>query len=470
MASFPSNHDKNGSGGDGGVGRANGELRGSMGSSNDSNRPSLENVAGWAESSFARSLFFTDAQINGDEKISSTSPSSSRRPSQTDVPASRNRSSFHNRPKRMPSLQLVSNLPTLDESDHPPPTARLNAASIGSTQSINASNSIGPGTLEREESWVADVMKFEASVAESGGQMSVNVMDLLGSSTASLSLGRSLDTTTSTRTISQHGPTTLSPAKTLSSPPPTPSRQSIQRTGETSSSLLSGPATDASKGTSSFAVLNMLGGSLGEVREQYKIMAQHEAAARVKASTGFDVDEIEKRRKLDADGTSDGNNGKNSDAKPSNRKRAAIKRTHAPTLREGRAMSTPRPMTLSSLPPRRSHLQHFASFGLSNTIVGIGIEDTSSKKPPIDTTGGGSSSSGSSSRREEKDEAQNTRWMRESEQCAGVLVVDGSSFHLDDNEHLVRCLGCQGRMRVKRVSNLVICPFCQTVSPTTSME
>lgn len=163
-----------------------------------------------------------------------------------------------------------------------------------------------------------------------------------------------------------------------------------------------------------------------QMREQYRIMATHEAAARVKANTGYDPN-----AKQSASG---GESGSGASAA------AAAPRPPGPKPREGRPLPGPRPREPPLPPPR-----------INRSILG--------PIPPGE---------------------------RVPELCSGTLVgpegggdklvqllrggVDGEETAVADDEHVVRCLHCKSGLKVKKMASLVRCYVCETVSPATSFR
>jgi hypothetical protein len=149
-----------------------------------------------------------------------------------------------------------------------------------------------------------------------------------------------------------------------------------------------------------------------EVLEQYRIMAQHEAAARVKEIVGFDQAEYDERRK------------KQEDELKRQEYREKLKITMAePKL--SAAFSTPGNMLKPEEPP------------LPPAIPNRKFIEQRAKRVP--------------------------------ELCIGRPVERGA--HVPDNEHVVTCLGpCRGDglLAVKTGATLVCCPTCKTVSPASS--
>ncbi len=147
-----------------------------------------------------------------------------------------------------------------------------------------------------------------------------------------------------------------------------------------------------------------------EVLEQYRIMAQHEAYIRVKENTGFDIAEYEKRRKMQGNEPSDKRGLYGGSKTP---------RTRLPELKKFvSASGTPKPEE-PPLPTPKSNIKF--------------LEQTQARIPEL---------------------------------CTGITVRGGSV--VPNNEHIVRCLGCRGQVRVKLLATLVSCPECNTVSPASS--
>mmetsp|Transcript_31913 Transcript_31913/g.52654 ORF Transcript_31913/g.52654 Transcript_31913/m.52654 type:complete len:288 (+) Transcript_31913:102-965(+) len=147
-----------------------------------------------------------------------------------------------------------------------------------------------------------------------------------------------------------------------------------------------------------------------EVLEQYRIMAHHEANLRVKENTGFDIAEYEKRRKLQGGEPTD--------------KRGLYGGGKKPKIR----LPDPKKFLSSSSTPKP-------------------------EEPPLPTP------------------KLNKKFLKQEqpfipELCPGVTVRGGAT--VPNNEHIVRCLGCRGQLRVKILATLVSCPDCNTVSPASS--
>jgi hypothetical protein len=148
-----------------------------------------------------------------------------------------------------------------------------------------------------------------------------------------------------------------------------------------------------------------------EVLEQYRIMAQHEAAARVKESVGFDQAEYDERRK------------QQEDELKLQEYRAKLKITMAePKL--SAAFSSPGSMLKPEEPP------------LPPAVPNRKFIEQRAKRVP--------------------------------ELCIGRPV--GRGANVPDDEHVVTCLGpCRGGLlAVKTGATLVSCPTCKTVSPASS--
>jgi hypothetical protein len=147
-----------------------------------------------------------------------------------------------------------------------------------------------------------------------------------------------------------------------------------------------------------------------EVLEQYRLMAQHEANLRVKENTGFDIAEYEKRRKLQGNEPTD--------------KRGLYGGGKKPKIR----LPDPKKVVSSSATPKP-------------------------EEPPLPPP------------------RLNASFLKQQqpfvpELCPGVTVRGGATVPTD--EHIVRCLGCRGQLRVKILATLVSCPDCNTVSPASS--
>lgn len=147
-----------------------------------------------------------------------------------------------------------------------------------------------------------------------------------------------------------------------------------------------------------------------EVLEQYRIMAQHEAYIRVKENTGFDIAEYEKRRKMQGNEPTDKRGLYGGSKTP---------RTRLPELKKFvSASGTPKPEE-PPLPTPKLNIKF--------------LEQTHARIPEL---------------------------------CPGITVRGGSA--VPNDEHIVRCLGCRGQVRVKLLATLVSCPECNTVSPASS--
>lgn len=144
-----------------------------------------------------------------------------------------------------------------------------------------------------------------------------------------------------------------------------------------------------------------------EVLEQYRIMAQHEANSRVKANTGFDMAQYEKRRKMVGE-------------EPKGKKNIHL---------SGKKSKTRLPE------PRKFH----------SSPVTPKIDDPPASMPKI------------------KSKFMEKTQVRVPELCPGVIGGDPAN-----DEHIVRCLGCKGQVRVKIMATLVSCSECKTVSPASS--
>ena len=158
-----------------------------------------------------------------------------------------------------------------------------------------------------------------------------------------------------------------------------------------------------------------------EVLEQYRIMAQHEAALRVKTNMGFDLDDYEKRRK------SEGNAGKD--------KKELYGGGKKPKL------GLPPPQVILS--PTNNHHN---STGLSSPPV-IALADRRS---------GRTSASYQSFLLDQQRKAEKLPELSQGEQVRTTEAEEG--------EHVVRCWGCRSNLRVNYVATLVQCPECHTVS------
>mmetsp|Transcript_25335 Transcript_25335/g.37408 ORF Transcript_25335/g.37408 Transcript_25335/m.37408 type:complete len:247 (-) Transcript_25335:1141-1881(-) len=144
-----------------------------------------------------------------------------------------------------------------------------------------------------------------------------------------------------------------------------------------------------------------------EVLEQYRIMAQHEANFRVKENTGFDIAEYEKRRKMQ------GEERKGKKILYGNGKKSKTR--------------LPEPKKFHSSPATPKIDEPPVPIPKMNSKF---VEQTQTRIPEL---------------------------------CPGVMGGDPA-----DDEHVVRCLGCRGQVKVKILATLVSCPECHTVSPASS--
>jgi hypothetical protein len=153
-----------------------------------------------------------------------------------------------------------------------------------------------------------------------------------------------------------------------------------------------------------------------DVLEQYRIMAQHEASVRAKENFGFDVTEYEKRRRLISSEHFDHQNyyGMGSKSK--------IK------------LPPPQPVLATPIPA---------------------LKPEEPPMPPSTTSWNAS-----------KYLDPRIRQPRDPDLGLGTSVRGGATIPHD--EHVVRCLGCRGQLRVKLTATLVQCPECSTVSPASS--
>ena len=143
-----------------------------------------------------------------------------------------------------------------------------------------------------------------------------------------------------------------------------------------------------------------------EVPEQYRIMAHVEASMRVKENTGFDMEEYEKRRKLNPEPSK-------SDFFDGSRK-PKVALPSPKTIAGGSSMRAEEP----PLPPPRPNRRF--------------LEQSAPLVPDV---------------------------------CDGI-VSSGQS--VPDGEHIVKCLGCKILLLVNIMATMVNCPECSTVSPATS--
>lgn len=152
-----------------------------------------------------------------------------------------------------------------------------------------------------------------------------------------------------------------------------------------------------------------------EVLEQYRIMAQHEATLRVKANTGFDMADYEKRRKAS------GNEMKDKKEMFGGGKKPKI-----------------------GLPPPQPVL---SQSGHSNAGLSI--------PPPLPLN---------------NDASENYRQFIENMKKRATTLPELSqgevvrSTQTSEGVHVVRCWGCRANLRVNYVATIVQCPECQTVS------
>lgn len=153
-----------------------------------------------------------------------------------------------------------------------------------------------------------------------------------------------------------------------------------------------------------------------EVLEQYKIMAQHEAAIRVQENTGFDMQEYESRRSA----------------------KLAEKLKKKSIYGGGQKVAATK-----SKPPE-------SIFSAPHKQVAPAPEE-----PPLPPA------------------TRNVVFLQQKqarvpELCQGISVRSSSNHNVPPDEHVVRCLGCRGQLRVKIMATLVGCPECNTVSPASS--
>jgi hypothetical protein len=147
-----------------------------------------------------------------------------------------------------------------------------------------------------------------------------------------------------------------------------------------------------------------------EVLEQYRIMAHVEANIRVKDNTGFDMNEYERRRKLQPEPTKGDYYSGTKKPKP---------RLPEPRLIGGSGGSSVQKAEEPPLPPPRANRRF--------------VEQRTPKVPEL---------------------------------SPGVIVR--GQTHVPEGEHVVRCLGCKTQLRVNILATLVNCPDCSTVSPASS--
>ena len=146
----------------------------------------------------------------------------------------------------------------------------------------------------------------------------------------------------------------------------------------------------------------------GEILEQYRIMAQHQALSRVKEIIGFDRHDYEKKKKFSS----------NDDQKKLPSKATCLPE---PILIKSTVASPPKPEEPSSIPALtfKSRFMHQRMDRVPDLCCG-----TPSRGTPVNT--------------------------------------------MPPDEHSVRCLGCRAQLRVKLLATLVSCPECNTVSSATS--
>ncbi|CAB9521083.1 expressed unknown protein [Seminavis robusta] len=175
-----------------------------------------------------------------------------------------------------------------------------------------------------------------------------------------------------------------------------------------------------------------------EVLEQYRIMAQHEATLRVKANTGFDMADYEKRRKVQ------GNENKD--------KKELYGGGKKPKL---------------GLPPPQHVLSSLNSNHNGNSHSHSGVGGFSAPPSiPLSQKGGYGFTNGSSSACISDNymtflEEQHTKAQSLPELSQGEIVRNTQTA---EGEHVVRCWGCRLNLRVNYVATLVQCPECKTVS------
>lgn len=159
-----------------------------------------------------------------------------------------------------------------------------------------------------------------------------------------------------------------------------------------------------------------------EVLEQYRIMAQHEATLRVKANTGFDMEDYEKRRKVHGNETKD--------------KKELYGGGKKPKL----GLPPPQPVISSTD-------NHHNSHGSLTT-------------PPLAALA--ERASGATS--------DNYLLFLHAQQRKASALPELSrgepvrAAEAEDGEHVVRCWGCRSSLRVNYIATLVQCPECNTVS------
>lgn len=189
-----------------------------------------------------------------------------------------------------------------------------------------------------------------------------------------------------------------------------------------------------------------------EVLEQYRIMAQHEATLRVKANTGFDMEDYEKRRKVQGNETKDKKELYGGGKKPK--------------------LGLPPPQPVLNVTMASNAASGGGGSSSSSNIIHGGLST-----PPTLPLGGmqthsnnGSCSRGSSQRatggscsgnyqqflQDQRQKADKLPEMSKGEVVRNTETTDG--------EHVVRCWGCRVNLRVNYIATLVQCPECGTVS------
>ena len=138
-----------------------------------------------------------------------------------------------------------------------------------------------------------------------------------------------------------------------------------------------------------------------QVLEQYRIMAQHEAALRVKENIGFDIEEYERTHK------------------PPEKATAKSKKCKIRLPERTRIDSQVPPREEPPMQPPRPNLKL--------------VQQKCKRVPDL---------------------------------CLGTLVR--GSHKVPPDEHVVRCLGCHGNLRVKQYATLVTCPACNVTCPASS--
>lgn len=159
-----------------------------------------------------------------------------------------------------------------------------------------------------------------------------------------------------------------------------------------------------------------------EVLEQYRIMAQHEATLRVKANTGFDMADYEKRRKVTGNETKDKKELYGGGKKPK--------------------LGLPPPQVILS----SANNHHNSTTGLSS--------------PPLisltDRRNGSHSDNYSLFLDQQKKKADALPELSQGDVVRSTQTAEG--------ELVVRCWGCRLNLRVNYIATLVRCPECGTVS------